>query len=227
MSPSTARPPSLPLLRIGGAALVIAAAAYAAYSAGWFEYEFVTERARAIRRRSTTVPAALMFVGAWAVLTPLAFPAVPLIVAGGAIFGTVLGAALNLAGTLLGALGGYFVARLVAPPRLRRWMTAHIPGGELRPESGFGALVRLRLVPVVPFSTINYASGLARIRLRVYLASTAAGQLPSILLYSWFADRLLREAATGGSVARQLALISGALFVMSLSPWLLRRVRRA
>lgn len=214
------------MLRIGVAALLIGGAAYYAHARGWFEYAVVTEQARALRQRSTTTSAALLFVGAWAVATPLAFPALPLIVAGGAIFGTLLGSTLSLAGTILGALGGYFIGRLVGSPRIRRWMTAHLPDGALRADAGLGTLVRLRLVPVVPFSTINYASGLARIPLRAYVLATFIGQLPSILLYSWFADGLLREAATGGSVARQLAIVSAVLFVMSLAPWLLRRLRR-
>lgn len=226
MSPAHDRSRWWPVLRIGGAALVIGAGAYAAYAAGWFEYEFVTARARMLRERSNTLSAALLFIGGWAIATPLAFPALPLIVAGGAIFGTAFGTLLNLAGTLIGAVGGYFVARVVAPPRVRRWMTAHLPGGELRPELGFAALVRLRLIPVVPFSTINYGAGLARIPLRKFIASAAAGQLPSIVLYSWFADRLLQEAASGGGVARQIAIISAALFAMSLAPRLVRRIRR-
>lgn len=207
-----------------GAALGVAA--LAAWRAGWFDYHVVAAGARALRSHSNPAVTALVFVGAWSVLTPLGFPALPLLVTGGALFGTVAGTALSLIGTAVGAVGGYFFARHIAPPRLRGWLVAHLPGDRLPIRPQFAGLLRMRLLPVVPFSAVNYAAGLAAVPMGTYLPTTLLGQLPSTLLYSYFADGLLDAATTGDDIGRNIALFSAALLVITILPWLVRSLMR-
>ena len=45
-------------------------------------------------------------------------------------------------------------------------------------ERGWPAVLSLRLIPVVPFSAINYAAGASAVRLMPYTLATLAGLLP-------------------------------------------------
>ena len=56
-------------------------------------------------------------------------------------------------------------------------------------------MVSLRLLPMVPFSLLNYAAGVARVRLPPYLVGTVLGVLPGTV-----AIVVLGDAVTGGDV---------------------------
>jgi len=208
-------------LLVGGIILVAVVVAISAflYRAGWLEQERVARWAGGMRGWRDPIPLAIIFVAVWGVSTSLGFPALPLMVAGGALFGTIPGTALSLAGSTAGAIGGYFIAKLLGPDFLRRRLGRRVPLDELSEDGGFLTLLRLRLLPFVPFFAVSYASGLARAPLNPYIASTIAGQLPSTLIYSYFADRLLRTAQTGGKgVMSEVVLASLVLLVLSFAP---------
>jgi len=156
-----------------------------------------------------------VFVAAWGVLTTFGFPALPLIIAGGALFGTLLGTLLSLVGTLLGALGGYVLAHRFAPGLAARWVGKRVTALKAGERATFWALVQLRVMPVVPFGAVNYAAGVAHVRLPPYVASTLVGQLPSTVLYAYLADRVVAAAGHRGSIGEVVA-VSVALAVVSL-----------
>lgn len=218
--------PRLPVVRLLVVVTLIGVAALAAWRAGWFDYHVIVANVQALRTASNIGVAALTFVAVWSLATPLGFPALPLMITGGALFGTLPGAALSMAGTAVGALGGYFAARVLAPPRVKRWLARRLPMDEIADGGHFMALVRMRLIPVIPFSAVNYAAGLAAVPLGTFAVTTLVGQLPSTLLYSYFADRLLQAASTGRDVARYAALFSAVLLLLTLVPWIVRRVRK-
>lgn len=217
--------PRLPAVRLLVVVTLLGVGALWAWRAGWFDYHVIVANVRALRTASNIGVAALTFVAAWSLATPLGFPALPLMITGGALFGTLPGAALSMIGTALGALGGYFAARVLAPPRVKGWLARRLPMDELADGGHSIALIRMRLVPVIPFSAVNYAAGLAGVPLGTFAITTLVGQLPSTLLYSFFADRLLQAASTGGDVARYAALFSAILLLLTLLPWAVRRAR--
>lgn len=169
----------------------------------------------------------LALVGLYVVLAPLGLPMTPLIVAGGAIFGTAWGTLYNLLGAFLGATASFLVGRY-----LGRDLVVHLARGRLdRVEKllrrhGFWALVRVRFLPL-PFALINFGAALAGIRLPVFLASALVGLAPSMLLYTYFAAALSSAAADArGAVARNLGLALGALLLLTLLPNLVKACTR-
>ena len=185
------------------------------YRAGWLEFDRVARWAASMRGWRDPIPTAIIFLIVWGVATSLAFPALPLMVAGGALFGTIPGTVLSLAGSALGGIGGYVAARVSAPDFLRRLVSRRLPVDELSKGAGFLTLLRLRLLPFVPFSAVSYGSGLAGVALWPYIASTVVGQLPSTLIYSYLADRVLMSAEPGGKG------FTGEVFMASLLALLL------
>ncbi len=212
-------------LGIIAVAILIAAAAVVAWKLGWLDYERGGQLARELRSLHDPVLAAVIFVAVWAVTGSIGFPALPLMIGGGVLFGAVAGTVLSLIGTALGATGGYWIARVAARGALGRWLERHVPVHDMSARRGFMAMVRFRLLPVVPVAVGNFAAGLAAMDYWPYLAGTIVGQLPSTAIYSYFADRIVRAAAAGsGSAAsKDVMIASGVLLLASLAPRVLRR----
>jgi uncharacterized membrane protein YdjX (TVP38/TMEM64 family) len=173
--------------------------------------------------------APIVFVGAYAVLAALNFSGLVLTLLGGAVFGVGWGTVLNTLGANLGATGAYWLARGLGRDGVR-----YLAGDRLAAvdrfavAGGFPWLLRLRLIPVVPFNLLNLAGGLAAMPWPRFAAATAIGILPGTFVYTWFADALVagsREASREALL--QVAIAGGALILLSFVPWIVRRLRRA
>jgi uncharacterized membrane protein YdjX (TVP38/TMEM64 family) len=89
---------------------------------------------------------------------------------------------------------------------------------------GFVWLLRLRLVPVVPFNVLNFGSGLTAMGWRAFLLATALGILPGTVVYTLFADALVTGAREASRAAFLRAAAAGAvLILLTLLPTLWRR----
>jgi uncharacterized membrane protein YdjX (TVP38/TMEM64 family) len=192
-----------------------------------FDAYISPERIGTTIRDAREVPfAAAIFVVVYIVVATIGLPGLPLTLAGGAIFGVAAGIALTWLGATLGATGAFLLARLLGGDALRRLLGDR--AGTLDRMLGDGAfltMLRLRLIPVVPFNALNFGAGLAGVRLTHYVAATAIGILPGTSVYTYFADALL--AGTDG--VRQTAFIrvaiAGALLLaLSYLPALAKRV---
>lgn len=198
-----------------------------AWRLGWFDYPRVAAAARQLRHLDRPILAAAILVGVWAIAGTLGFPALPMMIAGGLLFGTLVGTTLNLIGTALGASGGYLLARTLARGVLERRLSSHTLRRELSRRRSFIAVARFRLLPVVPLAIGNFAAGLARMPYWPYLAGTLAGQLPSTLIYTYFASSIVNAAASGRSsvAARDGLIASGTMLALTVVPRILKRSR--
>jgi len=171
--------------------------------------------------------ASAIFIAAAAAAIAIGFPALPFTIASGAIFGHLLGSALSWLGAVGGSFVGYLIARSVGRETTRRWLTRKTASAGITQSTDFLTLLRIRLVPFVPLSVVNYAAGLAHTRVRTFLSATALGIVPVTLLFAYFADRLVRGFHDAKADAyRNVALASLALIVLSLVPAMLRWRKR-
>jgi uncharacterized membrane protein YdjX (TVP38/TMEM64 family) len=127
----------------------------------------------------------LVFIVVSASLTVVLFPGPVLAAASGLLFGTALGTPVSIASATLGATLAFCVSRwwahdavvALAGPRLdalRAWIG----------RRGFLTVLYARIVPGVPYTLVNYAAGLAPIRLRAFAAATAIGVSPRAFAYT-------------------------------------------
>jgi uncharacterized membrane protein YdjX (TVP38/TMEM64 family) len=175
-------------------------------------------------RRSWWAP--LAFVAVYTLASALDFSGLVLTLAGGAVFGFWWGSVLNLLGANLGASAAFWVARLLGREGLQALFGAHLAGlDRWTQQAGFAWLLRLRLIPVVPFNLLNLASGLTALPWRTYAAATAIGVVPATLVYTFFADALLSGSHEAGRRVFVRVLVAGALLVLlSFVPALARRL---
>ena len=212
------------LLRIASLGTVIVVLSLIAFEYGWFDLRHATMMIEGLQSGRDSVSVAVIFFVLFAVTTAVGFPALPFTVAGGAIFGHLLGSLLSWAAAVVGTMLGYALARFVGREAARRWLTRRSLGAALTQSTSFVTLLRLRLIPVVPLSVVNFAAGLARTRFGVYVAATAIGIFPATVVFAYFADSLVRGLQGAKTHAYwDVGIACAVLMVMSLLPALMRR----
>jgi len=173
------------------------------------------------------VVAPLLFMTIYAIGTVLFLPGSMLTLAGGALFGPVLGTFYNLTGATIGAVLAFLVARYLASD----WVEQKT-GGRLKrltegvEKEGWRFVAFVRLVPLFPFNLLNYALGLTRVRLSHYLIATYLCMLPGAMAYT-YVGYAGREAVAGGEGLIQKALLGLALLAgVTFLPRIIGRLRQ-
>ncbi len=214
------------LLRLGIFALVLLSAWLIADATGLLAYADIAKLGEAVRAAREVPWAAPAFVLTYAIVASLGLPGTPLTLAGGAIFGAAAGTGLNWIGASLGATGAFFLARALGSDAIRSLLGKRASALDaLAGDKAFLPLLRLRLIPVVPFNGLNFGAGLAGVRPGTYIASTMLGILPGTAIYTYFADALLAGVDGARAAAFQQMLIAAALLVaLSFVPTFARRM---
>lgn len=160
-----------------------------------------------------------IFILAYIAVTGLSLPgAVILTLAGGFLFGSVVGTLLVNVGATTGATLAFLAARYL----LRDWVEQKF-GRWLAPvqqgfaQNAFNYLMTLRLIPVFPFFVVNLVSGLTRMTVGSYVAATAIGIIPGSFVYAYAGRQLgtinsLKEIASPNVIGAFVLLGMLALF---------------
>jgi uncharacterized membrane protein YdjX (TVP38/TMEM64 family) len=164
----------------------------------------------------------------FAVATILFVPGVIFGLAGGALFGPLLGTILNLAGATLGATAAFLIARYLATGWVRGragpLLDRLISGID---AEGWRFVAFVRLVPLFPFNLTNYALGITRIGLVPYAVTSLVCMLPGALAYTWL-GHAGREALEGDISAIRYGFVAlGVLAAIVFLPKLIARLRGA
>ena len=169
----------------------------------------------------------IVFMLIYAVGTVFFFPGSVLTLAGGALFGPILGTFYNLTGATLGAGLAFIVARYLASDwveqRTGKRTKQLMDGVE---AEGWRFVAFTRLVPFFPFNLLNYALGLTRIKLPHYLVASYVFMLPGAIAYTYL-GYLGREAIAGQEDLIQKSLLALALLaIAAFIPRIIGRLRR-
>lgn len=207
-------------------ASIIAVAVFAAWRIGLLNDP---ERARDTLRNLRQVRSLpVIFIALYTITAALGVPPVIVTLAGGAVFGVTLGTFYSWIGALLGAIGGYAIARWLGGNAIRNLLGRHQDKlDKLQDKATVASLFRLRVNPIVPYNVLNFASGLSKVSFRDYFLATAVGVLPATAVYAYFADSVIAGATRARSRALWHIAIAGVVMILlSYGPTLWRRVRR-
>lgn len=135
---------------------------------------------------NNAVLAALAFIGTYAVVTALSLPGGTIMtVAGGFLFGSLLGTAWTVIGATLGAVGIFLAARSALGSALKDkagpWLARLEAGFK---EDALSYLLVLRLVPLFPFFVVNLVPAFLNVPLRTFVLGTAVGIIPGTFVFS-------------------------------------------
>lgn len=159
-------------------------------------------------------PAAIAFIGIYALATIAFFPGSILTIGGGVLFGVFWGSIYVFLGATLGATGAFLVGRYLA----RDWVKEKIEQypkfkviDQAVKQDGLKIAVLTRLSPIFPFVLLNYAYGITGVSLRDYVWG-CLGMIPGTVLYVYI-----------GSLASSLANLGSE--TQTENPWLSWAVR--
>lgn len=144
----------------------------------------------------------IAFIAAYALAVVAFVPGSLLTLASGAIFGVIAGTAYVFVAATIGATLAFLVSRYVARSAVESRLegnTSFAAIDEAVGAQGRKIVFLLRLSPVFPFSLLNYALGLTRVRLLDYIVASV-GMLPGSLLYV-YSGKVAGEAAALASGA--------------------------
>jgi uncharacterized membrane protein YdjX (TVP38/TMEM64 family) len=133
----------------------------------------------------------LAFLIAHIVVTVFPIPRTPFTLAAGLLFGPFLGVLIAVVASTLAAVlaavlvraAGWQLQRLVRHQALQR------VDQQLR-ERGWVAFLSLRMIPVLPFSALNYAAGASAVSMLSFTMTTVAGLTPGTAAIVFLGDAL-------------------------------------
>jgi uncharacterized membrane protein YdjX (TVP38/TMEM64 family) len=170
--------------------------------------------------------AVLLFIGIYILQTACSLPGGALLtIAGGFLFGSVLGTLYVNLGATVGATLAFLAARYL----LREWVERKFGDrlGAIQQgfaKNAFSYLMTLRLVPAFPFFLVNLVSGLTRIDLGTYIVATALGIIPGSFVYA-YAGRQLGTINSLKEIASPHVLLALTLLgLLALTPVLYRKL---
>jgi len=149
-----------------------------------------------------------LFIVAYAIVTGLSLPGAAIMtLAGGFLFGSLLGMVFVNVGATTGATLAFLAARYLlkdtVEQKFGRWLG---PFQEGFAKNAFSYLMTLRLIPLFPFFVVNLVSGLTRVNVGTYVAATALGIIPGSFVYAYAGRQLgtinsLKEIASPNVIA--------------------------
>jgi len=169
--------------------------------------------------------ALLAYIVVYAVRPLVLFPATLMTLAGGLLFGPVLGIVATVIGANASAMTAYWVARTLGFERdsdpdttglLANWST------RMRNES-FATIMTMRLL-FLPYDLVNYAAGFLRIRPLPFLAATALGSIPGTIAFTLAGSSIesIEDGPSGIDV--RVLIASVVIFIISIAiSWSIKR----
>ena len=125
-----------------------------------------------------------LFIALYALVSLLPVPKNVFAGLAGVLFGLALGVVVVVVAALVGAAAAFALSRVLGREvveRITGGRVAHVDA--LLHRRGMLAVIVVRLVPVLPFTAINYAAGLTSVRTRDYAIGTALGILPGTISF--------------------------------------------
>src|ERR1043166_2896553 len=156
----------------------------------------------------------VIFVGLYIVATVLFIPGSVLTLGAGAVFGVVLGSIFVSISATLGATAAFLVGRYLARDAIARKIEKNEKFATIDravAQEGWTIVFLTRLSPVFPFTLLNYAFGLTRVRLSHYVLASWIGMIPGTVMYVY-----LGSLVNVGAGHRQRTTGEGVLYGVGL-----------
>ncbi len=126
------------------------------------------------------------FIALYVVLVVAFAPGTFATITAAAVFGFGTGLLVSVTGATIGASLAFLISRFIGRDGVMELFGNRV--GRIDDFIGkreFVSVLILRLLPIVPFNGLNYASGLTNLRFSRYVPASILGMLPGTALTSW------------------------------------------
>ena len=185
------------------ACLIFALVIYAIHAFGLFDLLTDLPHLQTLIRQSGLFGYSL-YILLFIIATLFLLPGSILVIAGGIVFGPLLGTLLSL---IAATLGRDLLLKYVGHSHTFKAIEKGIA------RNGIDFLILTRLIPLFPYNIQNYAYGLTTIAFWPYTLISALTTLPGIVIYTVMASDLANEGITLRFIL-QLCLAGLALFIL-------------
>jgi uncharacterized membrane protein YdjX (TVP38/TMEM64 family) len=171
----------------------------------------------------------LVFIAGYALAIVALIPGSLLTLSAGAIFGLGPGTLYVFTGASLGACAAFLIARHLARGAVERRLAGNRRFAAIDraiARQGRKIAFLLRLSPVFPFTLLNYALGLTRVRLRDY-ALACTGILPGTSAYVYLGSLAVLESDAGSHWLQRALYVLGLGATVAVIVVITRTARRA
>jgi uncharacterized membrane protein YdjX (TVP38/TMEM64 family) len=173
----------------------------------------------------------VIFIAIYVVATVLFIPGSVLTLGAGAVFGIVWGLVWVSAGSTLGATAAFLVGRYLARGAIARKIEGNARFAAIDQavgNEGWKIVGLTRLSPIFPFTLLNYAFGITRVKLSHYVLASWIGMMPGTVMYVYLGS--LAKAAAGGrtrTVGEWVLYAVGLLATVVVTVFVTRIARQA
>src|SRR6266478_4245055 len=173
----------------------------------------------------------VIFVGLYVVATVLFVPGSVLTLGAGAVFGVALGSVCVSISATLGATAAFLVGRYLARDAIARKIEKNEKFATIDravADEGWKIVLLTRLSPVFPFTLLNYAFGLTRVKLRHYIVASWLGMIPGTVMYVYLGSLVNVGAGPRQHTTGEWVLYGvGLLAAVTVTVFVTRLARRA
>lgn len=176
--------------------LALIAFAALAFVAAWWLLDVPSMSTLRSWSESTGTWFPVVFWLAYVLITQFPIPRTVMTLSAGVLFGTGAGIALSLTATTIAAVISLLVVRFL----LRDWIAPRLTHPTVErinarlEQRGWLAVASLRMIAGIPFSLMNYAAALTRVRVVPFALATLVGSAPTTILVVVFGDTLTGQA---------------------------------
>jgi uncharacterized membrane protein YdjX (TVP38/TMEM64 family) len=161
----------------------------------------------------------VIFVGLYVVATVLFIPGSVLTLGAGAVFGVALGSVCVSISATLGAAAAFLVGRYLTRDAIARKIAKNEKFATIDravADEGWKIVLLTRLSPVFPFTLLNYAFGLTRVKFSHYVLASWLGMIPGTVMYVYLGSLVNvgaghRQRTTGEWVLYSVGLLATVL----------------
>lgn len=172
--------------------------------------------------------AVLVYIIAYVLNTISVLPPIaPLSLAAGLIFGPFYGALYLMLAAVLGTSATFMISRYFARALVDRMAKGRFRDFDERLKAnGFMTVFFLRVIPLLPYEVLNYASGLSKIRFKDYFLATLLGLIPGVAIAAFFGGSLGEIRVFKDILAPKFLAAGGLVIFMVLVPVIYRIIKR-
>lgn len=130
----------------------------------------------------------VLYIATMAIVPVVFLPGFPFVIIGGLLYGHTMGLVYAMTGATLGASCAFLLSRYVA----NDWINKRFKGGKWDSlqdniqQNGWKVVLFLRLVPLFPYTPLNYALGVTNISFKHYISATFFGIFPACAAFIFF-----------------------------------------
>lgn len=178
--------------------------------------------------------AVFLYMAAYVVVVALSLPGgAPMTIAGGFLFGSLLGTAQVVVAATIGATLLFLTARLALGDVLKKKAGPWVK----RMESGFAEnalsyLLVLRLVPLFPFFVVNLVPAFLNVSTRVYIFGTFFGIIPGTFVFTSIGSGIGsvfdsgQEFSAKGILTTEVIIALAGLATLALIPVVYKKLKK-